>query len=185
MITIVQTQTAASLLFFDGGASFNFWSFMVTAAGAVVTITGVTIAIYQIRKTRAAAEAACQAATDTAKKLRSVGAMIDLTRVYVLSNEAVSLLRANNFPGAALRIADVRARLVQIRESPKGKGLQPPTKWQKLVTELATLQESLEQYDGRQEPDDDLEKTLKYEVAAMNDKVNALAASTERSVGEL
>lgn len=185
MITIVQTQTAALLLFFDGGASFNFWSFMVTAAGAVVTIIGFAIAIYQIRRTRTAAEAARQAATDTAEKLLSVGAMIDLTRLYSLSNEAVVLLRHQKFAGAALRVGDLRAKVVELRVSPKGRALQAQQEWQMLVTKLKNLQEALERYDGREGCDDALERRMKRDMFSIHDKVNALAASTELSVGEL
>lgn len=185
MTLVAEPLTVPAWAFFDGGASYNLWSFVVTAAGAVVTIAGVGIVIYQIRKTRAAAEAASDAATDTSDKLLSVGAMIDLTRLYSVSNEAVVLLRHDNFAGAALRMADLRAKVVELRVSPKGRELQPPKKWQMLVTEVISLQEALEQYDGRQETDDALERRMKREMSAIHDKVNALAASTEHSVGEL
>lgn len=184
MITIAQTEIPGGWASLEGGVSYNALSLAITVGGTFLTLLGVVIAVSQIRKTRVAAEAARQAAMDTAARLLKLGAVVDFTRLYSLSNETLVRLHKQDFGGAAIRVADLRAKVVELRASPKGKGVQSAKKWQGLVTELKGLQEVLEEYNSGKDQDGNLARRLKRQMAEIHDKMNALAASTERSVGE-
>lgn len=176
---------STDIAFWDGGRTFNEWSFYIGLAGFVATVVGLTIAYRQITKARTAAEAARKAATATADKLQKAWAMIDFTRLYKLSSDAVMLIRHDNFTAAAMRVGDVRDRVVELRESPQAQNLQAPEEWQELVTKLTSLQEALERHDKHQEPGRKLKERFMRQLSKINDKLNGLAASTGHSLGEL
>ncbi len=183
MNALVPILDAVWLMLFESGPLFNAWSSALTGIGVLFTVLGFVIAIIRINKTRKSAEAAREAAMHTSSKLLKVGTLVDLTRAFALSRETKTLLRESRWASAALRLSDLRDEIVKLRESPGAKSLQSPVGWQVLVTELRSLEESLEQYDSSRDTDGATNKRLNGKFSEIHDKVNGLAAQSEHSVG--
>lgn len=153
------------------------WLSTFGALGTLGTLIGLAVAIWQIVRTRSAADAANQAASETKDRITRLSALVDLTRLSSQSNEVLVLLREERVDGAALRLWDLRTSLVQFRHSPQGKLVMKPKQWTEMMANVRQLEEALQ---DKNAPSDGKEATVTRHRKAMSDiheRLIGLAAS--------
>jgi hypothetical protein len=176
---IVISGSAVSL--WTGRAFLNdYWRDWLSAIGGVgttATLIGLAVAFWQIVRTRSAAEAASQAASETRDRITRLSALVDLNRLCSQANEVVVLLRDKNVDGAALRVYDLRTSMTLFRGSPQGKGAMRPKEWTDMLTNVKQLEETLR--DKKPPLEEDGDSTARHFQAASDIHVRLieLAAS--------
>lgn len=90
---------------------------IVGLGGSLLSLAGVAIALWQIRKTRTAAEAAERAAKETAGGLSRNLLLSDLTSCTIGIEEIKTSIRAKRYDAALLRANDVARQLIQLQNA--------------------------------------------------------------------
>ena len=115
-----------------------------TAFGTTLSVIGLIVAITQIRKARSAAEAAANAAREVEIRLRGLTTLIEISRLTTQSGQLILLLRAGNYAGAAQRGLDLREGVAAARSAAHSATLLEANQWQRLVYDVSTLHDQLE-----------------------------------------
>lgn len=87
----------------------------VSVAGLVIAICGFAIAIWQIRRTRTAAEAAEAAATAARASMFSVTSLLDLSQASMLIEQLKELYRNEEWRRAVDRCTQLRQILTRVK----------------------------------------------------------------------
>ena len=138
------------------GPWYNLSNFIIAIVGLGLGTWGLVLAYVQIRKTLAAARAARDAAVHTAQKLDTLERLLDLEGLCRLAREVLLYVRTGRVDAASAKTHDLRVGIARVRESKNGAPLQDPAAWQGMITEVVTMQDTLEQMT--------LEKTKPEEV---------------------
>lgn len=144
--TAVAAGTQIVAGFFDASWEYNVANFVVGTLGFVIGVLGLSVAIFQIMKTRRAAEAAAAAAKDAARSVGAITTLIDVNWLCSVSSQVILLIRERNLAAAALRAQDLRSGIAQIRASKSGGDLLSANDWQAMVTDVKSVQEVLEKH---------------------------------------
>ncbi|MGD0768411.1 MAG: hypothetical protein ABSB42_09485 [Tepidisphaeraceae bacterium] len=108
--------------FFQESWYLNFWSFWLTATGAIVGTAAYWIAIWQIAQSRElarqavdAASAANRAVEITLQRLAGVTAFVDLTDLCAISSSVCIFLRTKKYELANDRLSDLRRAMARVQ----------------------------------------------------------------------
>jgi len=169
-------QSGATLAFFEG----NSWWYNVLSFA--IGVIGFSITIWQILKTRRAAEAANEAARKTAEQFKNLSVLIGLSELIALAREAITLFEHGNFYAASVRALDLRSGLAQVRVSSPGRSLLSQQNWQILISKATNIHQVIVQ-----RAKGAIELTMSDELChrAMSEifeELNRLAATAAQSV---
>lgn len=177
--------------FFAGGVWFNFASLMLTALGSLLGAVALLIALWQLGRTRRAAEAAQSAAEDAgrsakqaAERTAQVVTLVDLTKLCSTSSEIVHLIRSSSNETAVNRAHQLRRDLVRARESAKSHKVADGMDWQGLVTQAASLHKALEKLVSEEEPHVTAVSRCRNAASDLDEELHTVAAHAEVSIGE-
>jgi hypothetical protein len=178
----MNAHSPAVLAFFDGNSWwYNVLSFFVGVIGFVITI-------WQIVKTRKAAEAASDAARKTAEQLTKLGTLVDLTELCGFAREAITLFEHRSYYAASIRALDLRTGLAKVRESAAGKKLLTQQAWQTLVVKATSIHRVIVQRAGggleASVSDDHCHRVMSELVEELNGLAASAAQSVKPQVGE-
>jgi hypothetical protein len=115
----------------------------IAAAGSVLSLIGVAIAIWQIRKTLRVAEAAQRAAEETQRAITRSVLLTDLSTCTTALEELKALIRGKRVEAALLRVTDLNTQLTQL-QSLHGASPSEPLDFAQILTQLSILRELLE-----------------------------------------
>lgn len=116
---------------------------IIGVAGSFLSLLGVAIALFQIRKTRSAAEAAAVAAQAARDALTRSVVLADLTACTTAIDEVKVHVRHSRHESALLRVTDLSKSIVQLQES-KQSGSLPKNEVKRMLTQLGILRDLLE-----------------------------------------
>ena len=143
----------------------------ITLFGTYFSLLGVGFAIYQLAKTRKAAEAASRA-SDSTKELISHNLLLaDLSTGIQILEEIKLHIRHKRYEAALLRITDLIAELIQIN-SQNNTGPTDLENMSPMITQLTILREMLEKKLHKSE--NEIDVSLAYSVLSkISDELNA------------
>ena len=95
---------------------------MVAWAGLLVTVSGFTMALAQIRKARSASEAARDAALAAARRIRAKETLLDAMNAVVVLERARSFVDTQNLDGVDYCMRQVRVAVGHLRAYSRERG---------------------------------------------------------------
>jgi len=116
----------------------------ITLAGTILSLAGVIFAGAQILKTKRAALAAEEAAQNTQRSITNNVALVDLSTSTRSVEEVKSLIRAQRYEPALLRLSDLNSLVIQVQHIAAESD---PPEWsvREMLTNLSVLRDLLEQ----------------------------------------
>ena len=119
------------------------WLNAFSVGGTILSLLGLAVAIFQIVKTRRAAEAAKLAAQQAQQSIARTVFLVDVTNCAAQLDEIKALLRARRYEAALLRVTDVTAAVTQLRGMTRTHAKQP-LNFKQALTQLGILRDLLE-----------------------------------------
>lgn len=117
---------------------------VIAVAGSLLSLAGVVVAIVQIRKTRRAAEAAERASQLAQQGIARNVLLVDVSSCVSQLDAIKTMIRSRRYDAALLRVGDLIAVLVQMREvTPADQ--KPVISYRKALPQLGILRDLLEE----------------------------------------
>lgn len=142
----------------------------ISIVGSALSLIGVAIAVWQIFKTRKAAEAAQNAVEATRRSITSNVVLADMSSCTRAIEEVKALVRAKRYEPALLRVTDLHALIIQLQHVTRSDG-KADTRAREALTGLSVLRDLLE------------EKLDNDEIAIETAKVNSELAKISDGLG--
>ncbi|MCG8073277.1 MAG: hypothetical protein N0C86_14985 [Candidatus Thiodiazotropha taylori] len=112
--------------------------------GTLLTLVGIIIAVFQIRKTTRAAEAARVAAEITTSNIQLNVTLSDVSSCVNEVEEIKVLIRSMRYEAALLRVTDLSGRLIQLKNIPNNNNTNEQFKNKENLAQLSILRDLLE-----------------------------------------
>lgn len=141
----------------------------------VLALIGFVIALWQIVKTRGAAEAAHEAANRAIVALRRLEAATKMHDIASRSRELLRLLRSTAMAPAASAAFELRDTVAKYRHDPEAKRIVEDTVWAKAVLDVRSVHERLESLAMTKSSSSDREALL-HEVGRLHTLFTEIAA---------
>jgi hypothetical protein len=111
-------------------------------AGSLLSLIGVVVAIWQVVKTRNAAEAATKAAREAHLSIRRNLLLSDVTSASVALEGMKALVKAERYEAALVRVTDLMGNLNQLKTLPIAEAA--PLQFSEVLLELHVIRDLLE-----------------------------------------
>ena len=147
-------------------------------AGLLVSIAGFAISLWQLARTRRAAEAALAASLDTAHSIRFVNALTDIEEICGRSRELLHLTRGENLGAAATAAFELRDHVAKFHATKVGLALATPSAWKVLRERIGVVHDQLEWSAIRGRLDNVPRQLLLREIAQTHEQLCTLSATT-------
>jgi len=102
---------------------------VVGVAGLTISIAGFGLALWQLNRTKRAAEAARDSSAEAVKTIRHIQAVATIQDICGRSRDLLHLTRARNLNAAATAAFELRDALSRFQLSAAGKALLSPDHW--------------------------------------------------------
>lgn len=130
--------------FLQGGAAYNAVNLALAVLGALLGVVAMIIAVWQLSKTRKAADAAARAASEAASASRGRFADYAVANVQRFLGEAKIFVEHQDWRMAASRVADLADQLAQVVNADRTQAQD----WQHLVAELRGWESTFKRIGG-------------------------------------
>lgn len=148
----------------------------ISTAGSILSFIGVLIALFQLRRTRASADAAKTAAELASKVLQNNLSMIEVSGCINEIEEAKALVRNGRFEAALLRVTDLIGKVTQLKSMPIPKGMSNISGITSDLSHLGIIRDLLEQKIE--------DKNTKISTARVNNILSTIADELNVWIGE-
>jgi len=117
---------------------------IIGISGLVVSIAGFGLSLWQLRKTRRAAEAAAAAAQETARAMRLIDTVATIHDICGRSRDLLHLVREGSLISAATAAFELRDSIARFHVTASGKALATQNHWQTIINDVRKFHERLE-----------------------------------------
>lgn len=142
----------------------------------VLAVVGFFIAVWQIRKTRSAAEAAKAAATRAVEAIRRLEAATKMHDISSRSRELLRLLRSKAYAHAASAAFELRDTAARYRHDKESKRLVPAEQWSRAILDIQAVHDRLESLAMAGKASAEDREALVHEVSRLHTFFTELAA---------
>lgn len=142
----------------------------------VLAVVGFVVAIWQIHKTRAAADAARIAASRAVTAIRRLEAATKMQDIASRSRELLRLLRSKGLAPAASAAFELRDTVARYRHHYEAKRLVSDEDWAQAVADVRSVHERLESLGMTTKSSSEDRETLLHEVGRLHTFFTELAA---------
>lgn len=112
--------------------------------GLVVSIAGFALSLWQIGKTRAAAEAARAAANEAVEAVRLIDSVANIQEICGRSRDLLHLVRASNLNAAATAAFELRDLVARFHATDAARQLGSAEIWQQIFNDLRSIHDKSE-----------------------------------------
>lgn len=140
----------------------------------ILAVVGFGIAIWQILKTRAAAEAATQAAHSAVASVQRLSAATKLHDIVGRSREVLRLLRSRG--PAAPAALELREAVSRYRTDPQAEQVVSEAIWTQTIQDVKTLHDRIESIEMLKKASPDDRQELVVEISRLHSHFSELAA---------
>lgn len=151
---------------------------IINIIGLVVSIAGFSVALWQLVRTRRAAEAARDAAAEALRTVNHVQAVASIQDICGRSRDLLHLTRARNLIAAATAAFELRDLIARFHGTDGGRQLLSINMWQATANDVRLLHERLESAAAINRLDAAERTTLIHEVARLHTQFSTLAGHT-------
>lgn len=145
------------------------------ALGLLISVAGFWLALWQLRRTRKAAEAAQEASIQALNGVSYIQAISTIQDICGRSRDLLHLTRAKNIPAAANAAFELRDALSRFSVTTKGLELQKKGAWDSLLIVMGTIQDRLESAAITRRIDSEERESLIHEISKSHSHLSTLA----------
>jgi hypothetical protein len=117
---------------------------IVGVSGLMLSVAGFAVALWQLHRTRRAAEAAMEASRDAVQSLRHIRSVATIQDICGRSRDLLHLARARNLRSAATAAFELRDLVVRFRATEAGKRLSSEPAWKEIIENVESTHERFE-----------------------------------------
>lgn len=144
--------------------------------GSVASLIGLPIAIWQILKTRRAAESAQEASLQTQKAISRNLLLSDVSACTRNAEEIKQFVRNDRYEAALIRTSDLISQLIQIREILESSKQSYQIEFEERLSQLSIIRRDFEKK---------LAKTsVKINIVQVNSQLSEISDDLNRLIGE-
>lgn len=148
----------------------------ISVIGSILSLIGVGIAIYQIYKTRCAAEAAKTASLQTQKDISRNLLLSDISICVKYIEEIRLYLRHKEYVSAQVRVNDLISQLNQTQEVLKSSNQVHQIEFEKILLQLSIIRENFEKKLAK--------SSAKIDGVLINNKLSTISDDSNKLIGE-
>ena len=152
-------------------------------AGLVVSILGFATALWQLARTRRAAEAARVAAVEALDAAKFVRAVATIEDISGRSRDLIHLTRARNLHAAATAAFELRDALARFQFPEPWNKTPTPGDWDNTLLSVASIHERLESAALINRIDGAEREKLVHEIARVHEVLGSVAGSAAAAAG--
>jgi hypothetical protein len=156
-----------------------------SVVGIVLGIPGFAIGLYQLIRTKRAAEAAAESARQTAGRIANVLAVTSLEQICSRSRELLQTTRARNSGAAAIAAFELREALAKFSRAGVAANLQRPEAWSTLLQAVGEIHNVLERAAAIRRIDTRERENVLQSIAAVHSELSMLATVAAESAGDV
>ncbi len=154
---------------------------IVNILGQIVSIAGFGLALWQIVKTRRAAEAALDASNETARSMRHIHSVASIHEICGRSRDLLHLTRARNLTSAATAAFELRDLVARLYATESGRLLAAVNIWEEILRHLELTHERLESAAMINRLDAKERESLIHTISRLHAQFSSFAASAADS----
>jgi len=143
--------------------------------GLLVSIAGFWLALWQLRRTRHAAEAAQEASIQALNGVSCIQAVSTIQDICGRSRDLLHLARAKNIPAAANAAFELRDALSRFSVTAKGLEMQGADAWSLLLLTMGAIQDRLESAAITRRLDSEERESLIHEISRSHSRLSTLS----------
>lgn len=144
--------------------------------GSLASLIGLPIAIWQIVKTRRAAEAAKDASLETQKEISRNLLISDVSTCMRNLEEIKSYVRDEKYEFALIRVTDLISQLIQIRELLENSSRIHQIQFKERLSQLSIIRKSFEKKIAR--------GSARLNIVQVNSQLSELSDDLNKLIGE-
>lgn len=154
---------------------------LIGLSGLIVSVAGFALSLWQLRKTRRAAEAAMHAAKETVQAVRVIYSIASIQDICGRSRDLLHLARARNLTSAATAAFELRDLTARFHATEAGKALATVKLWADTLEDLRSLHERFESAAMTNRLDPHERETLVHTISRLHTLFSSFAASAADS----
>lgn len=151
----------------------------LTTIDRCVALAGFALTLWQLHRTRTAANAARESALQAVAAIRRLEAATKMHDISSRSRELLRLLRNKNFEPAASAAFELRDTVARYRHDDQSSQIVSVDVWSKAVSDVASVHEQLEFLAMQNDIGSGVKKELLAKVAKLHTLFTSLAATAE------
>ncbi len=144
--------------------------------GSLASLIGLPIAIWQINKTRRAAEAAKDASLETQKAISRNLLLSDVSICVKYIEEIKNFIRYEKYEAAQIRVSDSVSELIQIQEMLISSNQLHQIEFEKIISQLSNIRNKFEKKLA--------DSSVKISIAVINEQLSLISDNLNKFIGE-
>lgn len=149
---------------------------IIGISGLVVSVAGFGISLWQLGRTRRAAEAAMDASRTAVQSLRHTRSVASIQDICGRSRDLLHLARARNLVSAATAAFELRDLVIRFRSTESGRSLAQSETWDEIVEEIKATHDRFESAAMTNRLDAAERETLLHTISKLHSNFSSLAA---------
>jgi len=149
---------------------------IVGIIGLFVSIAGFSLSLWQLHRTRRAAEAAMEASRDAVRSLRHTRAVANIQDICGRSRDLMHLARAKNLVSAATAAFELRDTVSRFRFTESGITFASPEIWNEIVERIQATHDRFESAAMTNRIDASERESLLHTISSLHSKFSEFAA---------
>jgi hypothetical protein len=145
-------------------------------SGLILSIAGLGLAIWQLRRTQLAAEAARDAANEAVRGIERIYAITTIQEISSRSLLLLSLVRARHLGSAASAAFELRNAISKYQNPTEKQGNSDSRNWSRLVDEVEAVHERLESAALTNRLGTDEREALVHRISTVHTQITARAS---------
>ncbi len=148
----------------------------ISVIGSIASLIGLPVAIWQIYKTRRAAEAATKAVIRTQKAISRNLLLSDISNCTRNTEEIKSFVRSGKYESALIRVNDLISQLSQIQEMSKNSNQPIQIEFRETISQLSIIRKDFEKKL--------IKSSVKMDVVQINSQLSEITDDLNKVIGE-
>lgn len=149
---------------------------IIGISGLVVSVAGFGMSLWQLGRTRRAAEAAMDASRIAVQSLRHTRSIASIQDICGRSRDLLHLARARNLVSAATAAFELRDLVIRFRSTESGRSLAQPATWDEILEEIKATHDRFESAAMTNRLDAAERETLLHTISKLHSNFSSLAA---------
>lgn len=151
---------------------------VIGVSGLIVSIAGFGLALWQLGRTRRAAEAAMKASQDAITAIRHVHSIANIQDICGRSRDLLNHARTKNLQATATAAFELRDLVARFHATDSGRKLTTEHGWTEILRNIASTHERLESAAAINRIDVQEKETLLHNISSLHSQFSSFAATT-------
>lgn len=149
---------------------------VIGISGLAISVAGFGISLWQLSRTRKAAEAAMNASRTAVQSLRHTRSVASIQDICGRSRDLLHLARARNLVSAATAAFELRDLVIRFCSTESGRALANAEAWNEIIESIKTIHDRFESAAMTSRLDATERETLLHSISKLHSHFSSLAA---------